>query len=96
MTLAVAPDDFRNESELGPTDFLIRGIAGMDPKGGAIAVAEAIGVGKRIRFMVSHQQAVVTPNRLVYNAQDPLLCAPKLMNWCKMHRSPCTVHLGID
>lgn len=52
LTLAVAPDDFKSESELGPSDFLIRGIPGIDPKGGAIAVAEAIGVGKRIRFMV--------------------------------------------
>lgn len=59
LTLAVAPDDFKNESELGPADFLIRGIPGMDPKGGAIAVAEAIGIGKRIRFMVSNQQASV-------------------------------------
>lgn len=48
----MAPDDFKQEDELGPADFLIRGIPGMDPQGGAIAVAEAIGVGKRIRFMV--------------------------------------------
>lgn len=53
LTLAVAPDDFKYESELDANDFLIRGIIGMDPKGGAIAVGETVGVGKRIRFMVS-------------------------------------------
>lgn len=52
LTLAVAPDDFKDESELDANDFLIRGIIGMDPKGGAIAVGETVGVGKRIRFMV--------------------------------------------
>jgi len=53
LTLAVAPDDFKDESQLDANDFLIRGIIGMDPKGGAIAVGETVGVGKRIRFMVS-------------------------------------------
>ena len=52
LTLAVAPDDFKEEAELDANDFLIRGIIGMDPKGGAIAVGETVGVGKRIRFMV--------------------------------------------
>lgn len=52
LTLAVAPDDFKDESQLDANDFLIRGIIGMDPKGGAIAVGDTVGVGKRIRFMV--------------------------------------------
>ncbi len=39
-------------SQRDASDFLIRGIIGMDPKGGAIAVGETVGVGKRIRFMV--------------------------------------------
>ena len=52
LTLAVAPDDFKDEAELDANDFLIRGIVGIDPKGGAIAVGETVGVGKRIRFMV--------------------------------------------
>ena len=59
LTLAVAPDDFKDESELDANDFLIRGIIGMDPKGGAIAVGETVGVGKRIRFMVG-------PNHYLY------------------------------
>lgn len=49
----MAPDDFKDESQLDANDFLIRGIIGMDPKGGAIAVGDTVGVGKRIRFMVS-------------------------------------------
>ena len=56
LTLAVAPDDFKDESELDANDFLIRGIIGMDPKGGAIAVGETVGVGKRIRFMVRDKE----------------------------------------
>ena len=55
LTLAVAPDDFKDESQLDANDFLIRGIIGMDPKGGAMAVGGAVGVGKRIRFMVGCQ-----------------------------------------
>ena len=52
LTLAVAPDDFKDESQLDANDFLIRGIIGIDPQGGAIAVGDTVGVGKRIRFMV--------------------------------------------
>lgn len=58
LTLAVAPDDFKDESQLDANDFLIRGIIGMDPKVGAIAVGETVGVGKRIRFMVGCDQGV--------------------------------------
>ncbi len=60
LTLAVAPDDFKDESELDANDFLIRGIIGMDPKGGAIAVGETVGVGKRIRFMVGPNLLLVS------------------------------------
>lgn len=63
MTLAIAPDDFKDESQLGPSDFLIRGIIGMDPKGGAIAVSDTIGVGKRLRFMVGPPLA---PNQPIH------------------------------
>ncbi|KAL3147368.1 hypothetical protein ABBQ32_002849 [Trebouxia sp. C0010 RCD-2024] len=56
LTLAVAPDDFKDESQLDANDFLIRGIIGMDPKVGAIAVGETVGVGKRIRFMVRDKE----------------------------------------
>ena len=71
LTLAVAPDDFKDESQLDANDFLIRGIIGIDPKGGAIAVGDTVGVGKRIRFMVGDGQwpSAVSPG-LVVSAQS--------------------------
>ena len=52
LTLATAPDDFKATEQLEASDFLVRGIIGMDPHHGAIAVGDAVRVGQRFRFMV--------------------------------------------
>lgn len=74
LTLAVAPDVL-DESKLNANDFLIRGIIGMDPKGGAIAVGDAVGVGKRIRFMVGvqHPSKICAPPCLRADSAPTLL-----------------------
>lgn len=38
LTVALAPDDFKPASELGPGDFLVRGLAGFDPRAGVLLV----------------------------------------------------------
>lgn len=40
------------KTELGPGDFLVRGIVGLDPQSGAIAVGDAVEVGETIQFHV--------------------------------------------
>ena len=38
LTVALAPDDFKPASELGPGDFLVRGLAGFDTRAGVLLV----------------------------------------------------------
>ena len=48
LMLGIVMDEFQEEPKAG--DFLIRNLAGIDPKGGAIAVGERLQEGMRIRF----------------------------------------------
>ncbi len=48
LMLGLVMDEFQEEPKVG--DFLIRNLAGIDPKGGAIAVGERLQEGMRIRF----------------------------------------------
>jgi small ligand-binding sensory domain FIST len=38
LTVALAPDDFKPAGALGPSDFLVRGLAGFDPSAGVLLV----------------------------------------------------------
>ena len=85
LTLAVAPDDFKDESQLDANDFLIRGITGIDPKGGAIAIGDTIGVGKRIRFMVG--VVICSAHNLFCHVSNPNTniaanMIRRRMSWC--------------
>ena len=88
LTVAVAPDDFKDESQLDANDFLIRGIIGIDPKGGAIAVGDTVGVGKRIRFMVglvANNHLLCTQFGFVASAIPTAIAADIMqccMSWC--------------
>ena len=83
LTLAVAPDDFKDESQLDANDFLIRGITGIDPKGGAIAIGDTIGVGKRIRFMVGVvATAICNAHILFCHVSSPNTIAANVIRFC--------------
>ena len=58
LTVALAPNDFKPASELGPGDFLVRGLAGFDPRAGVLLV----GGGARL---VRYCQAFLKPACLV-------------------------------
>eukprot|EP00887_Chlorella_sp_A99_P007179 scaffold2.g7179.t1 len=49
LLVALAADDFKPEGELGPSDFLVRGLVGADPQSGALAVGQPMRVGQRLR-----------------------------------------------
>lgn len=51
LLVALAADDFKPEGELGPSDFLVRGLVGADPQSGALAVGQPMRVGQRLRFV---------------------------------------------
>jgi len=63
--VALAPDDFKPADALGPTDFLVRGLAGFDPQAGVLLV----GGGARLV-----RPASAAPTSLPYT----LSCNPNL------------------
>ena len=46
-----------HKSNLGRGDFLVRNIVGMDPKSGALAVAETVQVGQSVQFQLRDRRA---------------------------------------
>ncbi len=63
--MALAPDDFKPADALGPSDFLVRGLAGFDPQAGVLLV----GGGARLV-----RPASAAPTSLPYT----LSCNPNL------------------
>jgi small ligand-binding sensory domain FIST len=55
LQIGVAMDEYAEQHERG--DFLIRGVVGADPRRGAIAIGEAVDVGRTVRFQVRDASA---------------------------------------
>jgi small ligand-binding sensory domain FIST len=50
LHLGVAIDEYADEHGRG--DFLVRGVLGIDPEAGAVAVGDVVEVGRTVRFQV--------------------------------------------
>lgn len=58
LHIGVVGDEFKQE--LGPTDFLIRNLLGIDPRYGAIAIGDRVRPGQRVQFHLRDAQTSIT------------------------------------
>jgi small ligand-binding sensory domain FIST len=63
LFIGVAQSGFKETLERG--DFLIRNLVGVDPRIGAIAIADKVRIGQRIQFHLRDQQAAIDDLELV-------------------------------